>query len=268
MTTRVVVVAVAFVGAAATAPACGGQSVVIGSDPDPRGGTTSGGDDALGGSNAGGTSGGIFPTGGSIVGGAFPVGGSYGGTIPTGGTIVTGGTASGGPPYGGTSTFGGTSGAVSVGGSLPGGTGPAGASAFGGTGGTSGVTGEGGNGDDFDPYPEVGWEGGSGYRYACPRYGDFWGFTCWNYELTLGSRSCRPDGNPYCNACSCSVPCETASECPAGPHSGTPDCIASSTTAKSCFLTCDYPNRCPSNMTCTTYPGTNRNVCMWVIGEQ
>ena len=128
-------------------------------------------------------------------------------------------------------------------------------------GGTSGSgTAEGGEAG-FDPYPPVAWENGQGYRNACPRYGDFWGFTCWNYETD--TRSCKPSGDPYCNACSCSAPCQSAPDCPYSVTGARADCIASATTAKSCFVVCD-DTECPTGMTCTPYPGAARRVCVWV----
>lgn len=228
-------------GSVGVAQGCSGRSVEIGGDPRPEGGTVSGG--AFSG---GATTGGAFPTGG--VSGAFTSGG-VSGAFPVGGT----------PASGGVFLTGGTSGSANGGSVISGGT--AGAST---NGGTAGVTGEGGD-DGVDHYPPVEWGDGQGYRSSCPEYDTGWGFTCWNYEG--GTRSCSPNGSPYCNACSCAVPCETQHECPRGITGAPADCIASATTAKSCFLVCDLTMVCPTGMTCVRYPGTERDVCMWVTEE-
>ena len=221
----------AFAGAGA-ASGCSGRSVVV-IGGEPTGGTSSGGTPATAGVAP---TGGVFATGGDVATGGVGVGGAF----PTGGV-----------PYGGTST--------STGGSVNGGTSTI-------AGGTSGATAEGGA-DGFDPYPPVAWDGGQGYRNACPQYADFWGFTCWNYvNDATGTRSCELDGEPYCNACSCSAPCESAPDCPYSVTGAKSDCIASATTAKSCFVVCD-DEPCPSGMTCTSYPGVARRVCVWVAEE-
>ncbi|HEX6764188.1 MAG TPA: hypothetical protein VF103_01895 [Polyangiaceae bacterium] len=220
----------------ALAHGCSGRSIVIGGDPLGAGGT-----DAAS----------VVTGGGGVVsGGAFPTGGvGVGGTIPVGGTQATGGFVVGGA--GGALATGGTT--IPVGGT------------------SSAVCGynEGGEGNAegiFDPYPCVAYEDGEGYRRSCPRYEDTWGFTC----FANGGLSCSPNGNPYCAACSCAVPCETGADCPLGITGQPADCIGSETLAKSCFLLCidgESGVECPRGMTCTRYPGVDRDVCVWVSYE-
>ena len=127
------------------------------------------------------------------------------------------------------------------------------------TGGNGAVAGDGGA---FDPYPLVAWEEGQGYRSSCPHYDEVWGFTCWNFQS--GPRSCSPSGDPYCNACSCAVPCDDQTHsCPSGVTGHPAICVASATTMRSCFLACS-DGVCPTGMTCSRYPGADQQVCVWV----
>ena len=167
------------------------------------------------------------PAMGGLSGNGTFVGGS-GGSLASGGTLI---------PFGGKSS--------STGGSVAQGGGAA----------------EGGGADVLDAYPRVSWEDGQGYRRSCPRYDDAWGFTCWNFEGE--TRGCRPDGNPYCNACMCAVPCDGGRDCPRGITGHQADCISSATTTPSCFLVCD-DGICPAGMACTKYPAADRFVCMWL----
>jgi hypothetical protein len=167
----------------------------------------------------------------------------------------------GGDPFG-------EAGQPSSGGALPGGgfsgSSSSGDSGFGGgsLGGTGGQSAAGGAGGLFDPYPLVAYEGGQGYRHSCPHYDEVWGFTCWNFAD--GPRSCKPSGDPYCNACSCAVPCEDGTDaCPPGVTGHPAICVSSATTMRSCFLGCSDGN-CPAGMTCSRYPGAERQVCVWV----
>jgi hypothetical protein len=162
---------------------------------------------------------------------------SSGGTFASGGTPASGGTLI---PIAGAST------------------------STGGSGTQGGVGAEGGSGAALDPYPRVAWEDGQGYRRSCPRHDDAWGFTCWNFEAE--TRGCRPNGDPYCNACMCAVPCDGGRDCPRGITGHEADCISSATTTPSCFLVCD-DGVCPYGMTCTKYPAADRFVCMW-LSEQ
>jgi hypothetical protein len=184
--------------------------------------------------SGGAPTGGAFPTGGSNGGGVFPTGGSNGGGVfPTGGTPITGGTG-----YGGTGAQGGASG-----------------SGF--------AVGGGGN---VEPYPRVAWEMGQGYRSACPRWGDTWGFTCWHHTEANESESCTLDGSVFCNACSCAVPCETSADCPTTIAGDEAACLAAPTNVPSCFVLCypSTPRLCPDDMTCSRHPGTGDFVCVWV----
>lgn len=166
----------------------------------------------------------------------------------------------GGDPFGEAeqSETGGFSGSVSSGGSGLGG----GSLSVGGTPSTAGRAATGGTGGLFDPYPLVAWEEGQGYRHSCPHYDEVWGFTCWNFAD--GPRSCRSSGDPYCNACSCAVPCEDGTDaCPPGVTGHPAICVSSATTIRSCFLACS-DGGCPAGMTCSRYPGADRQVCVWV----
>lgn len=147
--------------------------------------------------------------------------------------------------------------------------GTGGAIAFGGTGGSEiAIGGNGGSalggagGESDDPYPPVAWANGQGYRDVCPEHDETSGFTCWHEESGTGT-TCALDGSPVCNACSCAVPCEDASDCPGGAFGEPAGCFGSSNNVSSCFLTCDGGS-CPTGMSCSTYPGTNDRVCMWV----
>ena len=212
---------------------CSGRSIVIGGDPSGEGG---------GAATGGVTAGGAFPNGGVTAGGAFPNGGaSIGGTFPAGGSVGTSGA-----PFGGSS----------IGGSALGGTG----TLTGGTGGSD--IGPGGDGN-FDPYPFVSWQEGQGYRSACPEWDDVWGFTCWNHQDGV-STSCGLDGSPYCNACSCAVPCVPSVECPKSLSGDEARCLAAPTNAPSCFVTCNPGKGCENGMTCSQHPGTGDFVCVWV----
>ena len=213
---------------------CSGRSIVIGGDPNGEGGTVvTGGAFASGGVTAGGA----FGSGGVSIGGTFPNGGSsIGGSIPVGGSV--------GGPYGGTS----------IGGSALGGTSTI-------TGGTSGA-GPGGEGA-VDPYPRVFWEMGQGYRNACPQWGDIWGFTCWNHQDSV-SASCSLDGSPYCNACSCAVPCGVEGECPESLDGFAAACLSAPMNVATCFVLCRNGAGCPGGMTCSTHPGNGELVCVWV----
>jgi hypothetical protein len=183
----------------------------------------------------------------SIVIGGDPLGdGGELGAAAMGG-IAAGGTFAGGS--GGTPASGGTLSPI------------AGASTSTGGSGTQGGVGAGGGGDAVDPYPRVSWEDGQGYRRSCPRHDDAWGFTCWNFEAE--TRGCRPNGDPYCNACMCAVPCDGGRDCPRGTTGHEADCISSATTTPSCFLVCD-DGICPTGMKCTKYPAADRFVCMWL----
>jgi hypothetical protein len=176
-------------------------------------------------------------SGSSSSGGAFVSGGS-GGSVVTGGVGIGG--ASGTPATGGTLVP--TGGAVSS------------------TGGAQSV--EGGADGVGDPYPRVAWEEGQGYRRSCPRYDDgTWGFTCWNVS-GAGTNSCGIDGSPYCNACSCAVPCGP-DPCPFGLDGHPAICVGTETTQNTCFLECD-DEACPTGMTCARFPGTVVDVCVWV----
>jgi hypothetical protein len=219
---------------------CGGSSIVIGGDPNGEGGELVTGAAATGGANAGGA----FPNGGVSVGGSFSAGGSLG---------------VGGSSFGGTSTYGGASGAFTTGGS----TAQGGTSVL--TGGTSGSAGSdvgpGGEGN-FDPYPRVFWEMGQGYRSSCPRWDDVWGFTCWNHQDSV-SGSCSLDGSPFCNACSCAVPCGLEAECPESLSGFAARCLSAPMNVASCFVLC-RDGTCPTGMTCSMHPGNGELVCVWV----
>lgn len=144
-----------------------------------------------------------------------------------------------------------------------------GATATGGTGGTVGIHGSGGTfdiggsgGAGDDPYPPVTWQNGQGYRDVCPEHDDVSGFTCWHEDSGTGT-TCGLDGSPTCNACSCAVPCEESSDCPLGQFGEAATCVGSDTNVKSCFLACEE-DRCPTGMSCSTYPGKTDRVCVWV----
>jgi hypothetical protein len=187
----------------------------------------------------------------SIVIGGDPLGDAgEGASTPAMGGISAGGTFAGGS--GGSSATGGT--LIPIGGT---------SSSTGGSATQGGIGAEGG-GDALDPYPRVSWEDGQGYRRSCPPYEDAWGFTCWNFQDE--TRGCRPNGDPYCNACMCAVPCDGGRDCPLGITGHEADCISSATTTPSCFLVCD-DGLCPYGMTCTKYPAADRFVCMW-LSEQ
>jgi hypothetical protein len=205
------------------------------------------------------------PPSSAPTGGAFANGGTHatGGVFPTGGSFITG---TGGAVNGGTSTgvFGGTtaSGGAATGGAVNGGT----TTSTGGQGGSSGssIT-EGGEGS-VDPYPRVSWDMGQGYRSACPRWGDTWGFTCWHFADEQESQSCTLDGSVYCNACSCAVPCETSNDCPPTLAGEEAACLAAPLNVPSCFVLChpSTPKPCPDGTRCSRHPGTNEFVCIWV----
>ena len=189
-------------------------------------------------------------SGRSVVIGGDPFGegdgSAGGGTLPVAGGAGLGGSFSSGGSGGTTSTgFGGSS-------LLP----------IGGNSATGGDPATGGEGGIFDPYPPVAWEVGPGYRRSCPHYDEIWGFTCWNFEGE--TRSCKPSDDPYCNACSCAVPCEDETHaCPPGVTGHPAVCVSSPTTMRSCFLSCD-DGRCPTGMACSRYPGADRQVCVWI----
>jgi hypothetical protein len=189
-------------------------------------------------------------SGRSIVIGGDPLGSGGNGGSDTGG-VVGGGVASA-AATGGVFGLGGSS--APGGSSIPvGGTAPA----------SGGSTAEGGADGVVDPYPRVAYEDGQGYRRSCPQSESAWGFTCWNFDNQ--PHACQPSGDPYCNACSCAVPCETSADCPAGITGQPAECIGSATTVKSCFLVCtegDPP--CPLGMTCSLYPGVYTDVCVWL----
>lgn len=215
-------------GGLAAAGGCSGNSIVIGGDPNGEGATS--GAEASGGSD--------FVTGGN---------GGNGGTFITGGTGATGGAIGprGGAPYGGTT---GVNGGTST---IPG------------SGGVSGTgIAEGGEGGVVDAYPRVFWEGGQGYRTACPTWGDTRGFTCWNYSSGM-THACTLDGSSYCNACSCAVPCETSADCPAALTGQRAACLSSTTNVPSCFVLCEARTHCPTGMTCMSHPGSGEMVCAW-----
>lgn len=132
------------------------------------------------------------------------------------------------------------------------------------TGGTGGavivVGGMGGAGDNA--YPPVSWQNGQGYRDVCAEHDDTSGFTCWHFGAGTGS-TCALDGSPECNACSCAIPCDEASDCPLGPLEEPAGCLGADTNVRSCFLTCD-DGECPLGMECSTYPGESLRVCMWI----
>jgi hypothetical protein len=131
---------------------------------------------------------------------------------------------------------------------------------LGGSGGSSAEGATGGAGDR--PYPPVRWGNGEGYRDVCPEYDGTSGFTCW-YEASGVGTACPTVDTPDCNACSCAIPCEEPSDCPSGPLGEAATCLGSDTNAKSCFLAC-AEGPCPVGMTCSTYPGVEGQVCMWV----
>lgn len=185
----------------------------------------------------------LFSVGSSGSAGSFTTGaggsGAGGGVVGSGGSggsFITGGAGGAVPPSG-------TGGSFDLGGS-------------------SGVA-EGGAGDD--PYPLVTWQDGQGYRGVCPEHDGTSGFTCWHESSGTGT-TCAIDGSPFCNACSCAIPCERASDCPSGRLGEPAGCFGSSTNVSSCFLTCDA-GPCPLGMACSTYPGTNDRVCLWVTPD-
>ncbi len=132
---------------------------------------------------------------------------------------------------------------------------------IGSSGGSSGAGAEGGAPTGDDPYPPVAWENGTGYRTSCPSYENTWGFTCWS--LSDVATSCETDGDPPCNACSCAVPCDQDADCPLGRNGEAAVCAGSSTTVRSCFISCEG-DPCPTGMSCSDYPGGTARVCSWV----
>jgi hypothetical protein len=166
---------------------------------------------------------------------------------------ASGGSSQTGAGNGGALASAGTSGAVST----------AGTGGFSiGLGGSSGSSAAPSGGAVSRDYPPVRWGNGEGYRDVCPEYDGGSGFTCWHEKSGIGT-PCVGDGEPVCNACSCAIPCEDPSDCPSGPLGETPTCLGSDTSEKSCFLACDE-EACPIGMTCSTYPGVEGKVCMWV----
>jgi hypothetical protein len=188
-------------------------------------------------------------SGRSVVTGGAP---ASGGAFSSGGALVSGGVA--GSTVTGGVGIGGASGTPAAGGSLI----PVGGASTGGS-----QTAEGGEGSVVDPYPRVAWEDGQGYRRSCPQYDGVWGFTCWHFDGGPGSSSCSPTGDPYCNACSCAIPCGSLVECPRGVGQHEAVCIGTSDTVLSCFLYCP-DGICPAGMTCMRYPGGADKVCVWV----
>jgi hypothetical protein len=175
----------------------------------------------------------------------------------------------GGDPSGLTVGSGGTDGVAAGNGGGPVSGGSGGANSTAGTGGFSlqlggsaGSAGASSGGAGDRNYPPVRWGNGEGYRNVCPEYDGTSGFTCWYEEAGVGT-TCAADGSPGCNACSCAVPCERTSDCPAGTRGEQAICLGSDTNPKSCFLSCDEGG-CPIGMTCSSYPGSEDRVCMWV----
>jgi hypothetical protein len=142
-------------------------------------------------------------------------------------------------------------------------TGSGGTIVAGGSAGTPGSSGSsvGDAGEGPDPYPPVAYSNGLGYRESCPEVDSTWGFTCWHHENGESS-TCGVDGSPACNVCSCAVPCGPTEQCPRGKSGESAECVTSSTTVSSCFITCG-DGTCPLGMTCSLYPGTMSRVCMW-----
>lgn len=149
--------------------------------------------------------------------------------------------------------------------------GSSGSNALGSDAGTAGAGGSSGSGITIPPasssYPWVPWAQGVGYATYCPDDPAGKGFTCWNHDAD-GSRACEDDGDPYCNACSCRVSCESAANCPSSGNGQAVDCLGSEEVARSCFVLCGEGGSCPGGMTCSNHPVLGRAVCVWVIDDE
>ncbi|HEY3500863.1 MAG TPA: hypothetical protein VGK73_39495 [Polyangiaceae bacterium] len=154
--------------------------------------------------------------------------------------------------------------ATSTGGSISGsgegsGAGASGAAVAGAGGGTAIET-------PVDPYPWVPWAQGAGYLTYCPPDPGGQAFTCWN-QSAEGSAACEDDGEPYCNACSCRISCDTRSDCPAASDGQPAECLGSAEGERSCFVVCAQGGACPAGMTCSVHPALGREVCVWVVAD-